>query len=159
MAERSQTLFIEGLHEALNYLKEADDEGEYDHFIFVQLTFFNCVSFLVSSTSNVDTSFFLILCSLFLFEAKTGKRGKYNIVSQRTKIKENLHIREEDDKAPEGYFTTAKGNLLPSRWKALYSFLEFGKAPKEWKKVFEDDEEMGTVSTVSAAYIQPIAGK
>ena len=34
MAERSQALFIEGLHESLNFLKQADDEGKNDPFCF-----------------------------------------------------------------------------------------------------------------------------
>ena len=28
MAERSQSLFVEGLHEALKFIKNADEEGE-----------------------------------------------------------------------------------------------------------------------------------
>ena len=115
-----------------------------------------CIFFLISSIPFIISNF-VVVCSPLA--AKTGKRGTYNITSKRTKIAESLHIREEDDTAPDGYFTTVKGNLIPSRWKALYFFLKFGKAPNEWKETFENDNEMGSVSKESAAYIQPIAGK
>ena len=111
---------------------------------------------MISSIPFIISVFVVVFSPL---AAKTGKRGTYNITSKRTKIAESLHIREEDDTAPDGYFTTVKGNLIPSRWKALYFFLKFGKAPNEWKETFENDNEMGSVSKESAAYIQPIAGK
>ena len=70
-----------------------------------------------------------------------------------------MHIHSDDDDAPEGFFTTIEGNLIPLRWKQLYHYIKFGKAPAEWRQVFENDEEIGTVGTEAAAYLQPLAGE
>ena len=69
-----------------------------------------------------------------------------------------FEIYEEEETAPDGYFTSDEGNLIPSEWEQLYHFVKFGKAPAEWRKTFEDDDEVGTVDTVAAGYLQPISG-
>jgi hypothetical protein len=71
---------------------------------------------------------------------------------------ENIDIHEEEDTAPDGYFTSLEGNFIPSEWEQFYHFVKFGKAPAAWRKVFEDDDAIGTVDTAAAAYLQPISG-
>jgi hypothetical protein len=44
------------------------------------------------------------------------------------------------------------------QWEQLYHFIKFGKAPTEWRKTFEDDDEIGAVDTAAAGYMQPISG-
>ena len=66
---------------------------------------------------------------------------------------------QEEDDAPEGYFTSVEGNYIPSKWKQLYHFVQFGKAPAEWRTTFEDNDEIGAVDTESAAYMQPMSGR
>jgi hypothetical protein len=66
---------------------------------------------------------------------------------------------QEEEDAPEGYFTSVEGNFIPSQWKQLYHFVLFGKAPSEWRQIFEDDDEIGDVDTECAAYMQPMAGR
>ena len=64
--------------------------------------------------------------------AKTGRRGKYNVAGRKlTKLGEDTDVRNESDCAPAGHFLTTKNNPIPNRWKGLYAFVEFGKAPQE----------------------------
>ena len=92
--------------------------------------------------------------------AKTERRGKYNVAGRKvTKLEEGTDVRIECDCAPEGHFTTTKNNHIPNRWKALYAFVEFGKVPKEWRQVFEDDDKLGAAKTEQAGYIQPLSEK
>ena len=92
--------------------------------------------------------------------AKTGRRGKYNVAGRKvTKLEEDTDVRIESDCAPQGHFTTTKSNHIPNRWKALYAFVEFGKVPKEWRQVFEDDDKLGAAKTEQAGYIQPLSEK
>ena len=76
-----------------------------------------------------------------------------------TKMGEDVDVRNEYDCAPEGHFTTTKNNHIPNRWKGLYALVEFGKVPQEWKKVFEEDDELGSAKTEQAGYIQPLSEK
>ena len=71
-----------------------------------------------------------------------------------------MHIHsDDDDDAPEGFFTTIEGNFIPLWWEQLYHYIKFGKAPAEWRQSFENEDEIGTASTEAVAYLQPLAGK
>ena len=122
--------------------------------MMVSVIFNFCLSILSFALSLSHTIFH----SSLSFQAKRGGRGKYNTTVNRTRRAENIQIYEEEETAPDGYFTSDEGNLIPSEWEQLYHFVKFGKAPAEWRKTFEDDDEVGTVDTVAAGYLQPISG-
>ena len=62
------------------------------------------------------------------------------------------------DDAPDGYFTSFEGSFIPVEWEQFYHYCRFGRAPTEWRKVFEDDDSIGVANTESAGFIQPISG-
>ena len=107
------------------------------------------------STNNQTTT-----TTILFTIAKRGARGPYNVKERRTKINEDVVIREADDNAPQGYFTTDKEYYIPNEWKELYFYLKFGQAPKQWKEKFENNHllELGTGAVEDAAMIEPYKG-
>jgi len=82
------------------------------------------------------------------------------VKEKRTRVNEDFIIREVEDDAPQGYFTTDKEYYIPNEWKELYFYLKFGQAPKQWKEKFENNHllELGTGAVEDAAMVEPYKG-
>ena len=96
--------------------------------------------------------------SLFNESERRGSRGGHRNKNTRTKLLEGMPACKERNDGLDGYIRSEKGNLIPLECGHLLNFVQFGKAPPEWRKVFEDDIGIGSAMTATASYTEPHIG-
>ena len=81
------------------------------------------------------------------------KRGPYKTKATKRASAGDLDAAQDESEAPEGYFATASGKILPSYFLQAYRYCERKEVPEEWKAAFYTKNDLGSIAKAKAEFL------